>query len=196
MKRLILSIATTVMLALLASSAMSAIYTFVPSPEDLWGLDHNYYYSWGIEWNHPGEHIVDAVLTFNDIYDWRVEYGDSLYMHLLDDPAVGTFAGYEGYTNGDYFDGQGTLIDVWSDPNGGVSNGTTLSYRFSDLGLVGTLNDYASNGVFGFGFDPDCHYFNSGVELKVITAVPEPSTILLIGMGLIGAGLIHRRKSA
>lgn len=195
MKRFILSVTTIILMALLAPTAMSAVYTFTPSPEDLWGLDHDYYYSWGLEWNHPGERIVDAVLTFNNIYDWRVEPGDSLYMHLLDNPSVGTFAGYEGYTNGDYYAGQGTLIDIWSDPNGGVPNGTNLSYRFSDLGLVGTLNDYASNGVFGFGFDPDCHYFNSGVELKVITAVPEPSTMLLVGMGLIGAGLLRRRKS-
>jgi len=195
MKRILLPIAIVLLIGIMAPSAMSSIYTFVPSPEDLWGLDHDYYYSWGIEWNNPNERIIDAVLTFNNIYDYRVEPNDSLYMHLLDNPAVGTEAGYEGYTTGDYFEGQGSLIDIWSDPNGGAPNGTHLRYSLRDMGLVGTLNEYASDGVFGFGFDPDCHYYNSGVQLQVITAVPEPATMLLVGMGLIGAGLFSRKKS-
>ena len=174
---------------------MASIYTYVPSPNDLWGLDHDYYYSWGMEWDHPEERIVDVILTIDNIYDWRVEPNDSLYIHLLDNPEVGTFAGYEGYTTGDYFEGQGSLIDVWSDPNGGVPNGTRLRYSLRDLGLAGVFSDFAADGIVGFGLDPDCHYYNSGVTLQVVTAVPEPATMLLVGLGLIGAGMIYRKKA-
>jgi len=179
---------------LAAAPANSAVYTMVPTPANMWGLDHNYFYTWGIQWNHPGERITDAILTFHDIYDWRIEYGDVLFSHLLDNPPVGTIAGYEGFTNDDYFAGQGTFIGMWSDPGGGVPRDFNLSYRFSDLGLVNTLNDYAADGLFGFGFDPDCHYFNQGVELTVVTAVPEPTTIFLLGMGLVSGGIFYRRK--
>jgi hypothetical protein len=54
------------------------------------------------------------------------------------------------------------------------------------------LETYAMNGIFGFGFDPDCHYNNDGVTLTIETSVPvpEPTVGLLVTVGL---GLFGRR---
>ena len=46
--------------------------------------------------------------------------------------------------------------------------------------------------------DPDCHFFNCGAELNIVTeALPEPGTMMLL---LVGAGLsllrYHRRRAA
>ncbi len=70
-----------------------------------------------------------------------------------------------------------------------------LSYSFLSLGLVDDLTSYAGNGRFGFGFDPDCHFFNDGVELVIQTTnAPVPSTLLLLGSGLFGLVGVRRRK--
>jgi len=61
----------------------------------------------------------------------------------------------------------------------------TMVYDFSGSDLA-FLNSYiASGGEFGLGFDPDCHYVNTGVKLTLVT-VPEAGALLLFGTGLIG----------
>lgn len=64
------------------------------------------------------------------------------------------------------------------------------------LGLLDTFKTYAADGRAGFGFDPDCHYWNEGVRFNVTTtAVPEPSSIVLILTGAIPAlGMALRRR--
>lgn len=178
------------------SSAFAGVYRFNPTPRaDLWDLDHYRYYTWGIDWNHPGETITGATLTFSNIWDWRVE-PDSLYVHLLNNPRRGVTANWDFQGNGDNFAGKGYNMGTWTDVVGGRPRNFTLTYDLGALGLIDELNSYASDGVFGFGFDPDCHYFNDGLSLTVTTsqAVPEPATIALLSLGLVGAGVIRRRN--
>lgn len=59
--------------------------------------------------------------------------------------------------------------------------------------IPSTHLSWLADGNFGFGIDPDCHYYNNGVELKIVTSstnqvIPEPLSVLLasLGMGTLG----------
>lgn len=204
MRRLTLAGMVGCLLLLAASPASAGVYTFLPSPRaDLWDLDHYKAYRWGINWAKPqNENVTNVVLTFKGIYDWTYE-PDVLYTTLLDNPPAGVSVFTDNQANGNYFAGQGTLVGQWSDPYGDYAHRIDLSYDFAALGLVNTFNSYAADGTFGFGFDPDCHYFNSGLELKIYTTdtqsppldpVPEPATLTMFGLGMAGLGYYRRRQ--
>ena len=179
---------------MLVSSAQSNTYTFSPIPSDLNDLDHYYYYTWGINWSLPnGSTITGAKLTYNDIYDWQVET-DQLYTHLLNGATSGVVSIWDNQGGGDNFSGQGLLLGTWNDPISGSSYSIDLFYD-----IPSSHFSWLSDGNFGFGIDPDCHYYNSGITFTIETTrdtgkTPEPSTILLLGSGLIGLGGYAKRK--
>jgi hypothetical protein len=83
----------------------------------------------------------------------------------------------------------------WSVTPDGVSlqNGQSYqlysyTYVFQPDELI-ALNQYIQNGGnIAIGLDPDCHYFNTGIELDLrtgaIPSVPEPTSLVLLGSGL------------
>lgn len=168
--------------------------TFTPSDGDLGDLDHNYYSTWGIDFNVPsGQVITGAKLTIKNIYDWTKEDNDILYIQMLDNPAAGVKSFYDNEGGGNAFAGQGVAVGTWTDPVGGYARNVNLTFDLGQLGLLDELNQYAANGRFGFGFDADCHYFNDGVKLEVTTApVPEPASMATLAVG--GLALLRRRK--
>ena len=161
---------------------------------DLDDLDHWYYYQWVIDWSIPaGEDIVSAALRFDDINDWVVESGDSLYIHLLDfttSDTPGVTYYYDGQGGGDNFGTQGVSLPTYHDYGASPED---WSHTFT-AAEIASLTSYAADGRFGFGFDPDCHYFNNGVSFQITTSrVPEPATVMLFGAGFLGYGLIRRK---
>ena len=191
MKNLGMFFCTIILVFMLGGVTEAATYTFQPTPADLYDLDHSSYYTWGIDWDIPaGEIIVSASLSFDDIRNWDSESND-LWVHLLDSATAGVTSDRDNQGGGDNFSGQGILLHHWQDLPASAQD---ITYDFDPFEIA-TLNTYLTDGNFGLGFDPDCHYYNNGITLNIETAsVPIPTTILLLGSGLLGFGLLSRRK--
>jgi len=211
MKKRILLIIVTI-LAVFSASAMAITtvdpeYTYQPGsyPYNMDNLDHYKWYNWKIDLTAAGyttgTAITEATLTFHNINNWDNKT-NVLYIHLLDSSSgSGLTSGIDNQNGGDKFVGQGVLIDSWHDNSGGPG-GTKdeLVYTFSLLpdgrNILPDLNAYAADGYIAFGVDPDCHYWNDGVEFKITTTtIPAPGAILLgsIGVGIVG--WLRRRRT-
>jgi hypothetical protein len=190
--------------------ALGDVFVFTPSQSDLGDLDHNYSFVWGLKWQlAPGQIIESATLTYKNIYNWN-SGTNVLYTHLLDtvvDPNGGqspnwaqkagyqtiTIKRYDDESMNDAFLNQGVKLGEWSDPDGPLTK-TNLSYSISAANL-----SWLEDGNFGFGVDPDCHYYNDKVSLTIVTRpelsppVPAPGAAVLGLLGLVVTGWVKRR---
>ena len=81
-----------------------------------------------------------------------------------------------------------------------------LEFDLTGLGLAGfdSTQEYITNGDFSIVFNTDTGFTDSfnllsneyGLNAKALATVPEPGTMLLFGLGLVGlAGGIRRKKT-
>lgn len=80
----------------------------------------------------------------------------------------------------------------------GASGTTYPSPPFALRGLEGNNG----TGLGGDGYKVDGNILTLGMQIgqpgdwvRVVTAVPEPSTVILLGLGMLGLGVISRRRS-
>ena len=203
----------------LTVAVQATSFTFKPNDgsgntADMFDLDHYYAYSWGVDGANAdtlrtslvsgGQQITSVKLTIWNVWDWTVESNDILNIHLLNNPTAGITSTYDNQSGGDYFANQGGFLTSWTDPKGGDTSDKTFDfvYNFNTANialLTSYLLDATASGkaAFGFGFDPDCHYFNDGIQIDIVTCpknVPENGlTLSLLGLGLISLAAVRRR---
>ncbi len=96
---------------------------------------------------------------------------------------------------------------TWSDPDtAGASTNFDLVVNFTsaNLGVLSNfLNaDYGTPNHLGLGFDPNCHYYDYGVCLKITTGPQVPdsgATMIMLGAGLLAlcvAAMFVRRNQS
>ncbi|MCK4632436.1 MAG: PEP-CTERM sorting domain-containing protein, partial [candidate division Zixibacteria bacterium] len=172
----------------------AGIYVFEPTPYDLGDLRHDNAWEWGLDFS-GGWYFEEVVLTFKNIRNSN-DAPNILFIRLLDDVTVGTTKYWDSPdVESDYFACQGVLIDAWTDDVPGNPSVVDLTYTFSTEGLLGHWSNFVANdGMVGFGFDPDCHFDNDGIELTVTGAIPEPGTMMLFALGMVSGVAAYRKK--
>lgn len=189
MKKIII---TLTLLFFVFGSASAGIHHFTPSPADMYDLDHGYYYGWGIDHDFGTEKISNVILTIDNVNNWKQE-DNMLFINMMEQMDAGLYIGLDNYKVDEYYnienfyEGQGIAVTEWTDTDGGWSGDVVdLRFDFRSMGLVDDFATFAADGNFGFGFDPDCHFYNDGIKLTVITDTPEPASMILFALGLAG----------
>ncbi|MBN1490167.1 MAG: hypothetical protein JXA69_09635 [Phycisphaerae bacterium] len=121
-------------------------------------------------------------------------------MNLLDTPPrIGLRSYTDNQGGSNYFASSGVLLTTYTDSNGIPGPAEDWTYQFTSA-QIETLTGFAANGVFGLGFDPDCHYYNNGITLTLETSpdstpIPAPGAAMLGMIGLAMVNAVRRRMA-
>ena len=142
----------------------------------------------------PGEYTIDFTLTgFWADYD---ENGSADFTLPNIDFTSGPYNILSAPTPSGTYGQLSWNVDIYSGGWISYDFGTTGSYTNAgvnnDLGMVDFIYSGATNGVM----NADIRWDTLRVELNSTAPVPEPSTILLMGIGLLGlVGYSSRKRS-
>ena len=135
--------------------------------------------------------IHSATLRFKSLRNYN-NASNRLYVQLLDTAPEGVRWYWDNQGGGNNFAGQGTPLVTYQNL---TTTPLTREHDF-DTAQLAALNSYMQNGGdFALGIDPDCHFYNCGVELDLECGViPEPASVGVLAIGAVVALLRRRRK--
>ena len=169
-----------VCLFLLFATSANATVILDPTTTEDW------YFTW------EGLDQIDDIYAWDGVStepDWSTSYGNDWSISATTDSTMDFATAWDGFITGDTF---GLLLD-------GAAVSWTSSFVDASGYFHGIYDDlFLSAGTHTLSFEVTSGLSSGGAysTFSSITSAPEPTTLALLGLGLVGMGFSRKKKAA